>query len=212
MANDSAQLIPDELLGELAAPGGLRSFKKGELLVSEGDVAESVFVLVIGRLKVFTRDAKGRELVYNDMRPGEFFGEMLLDGGVRSASVKATEPAACIEIGFSELRNFMGQNPAFAEFVILTLIRRLRHATHQVRGLALNGVYERVVDFMKSEAVEQEGHLVIPSSLTQQEMASRVGATREMISHVVRDLHRGGFLAKDGRRRLVLIKEPPKRW
>lgn len=212
MAIEPNSLIPLELLTKLVAVGDTRPYNRGDVLVSEGDAADSVYILVSGRLKVFTCDAKGRELVYNVMRPGEFFGEMLLDGGRRSASVKSTEPSECIVVAFAEFREFMRKNPAFAEFLIVTLIQRLRHATQQSRNLALSGVYERVVDLITTEAVEHDGQRTIPATLTQQEMAARVGATREMVNHVIRDLLRGGFIAKGERGRLVLVKPLPRRW
>ncbi|MBN6110592.1 Crp/Fnr family transcriptional regulator [Xanthomonas bonasiae] len=190
-------LIPQELLKKLVAVGETRRYAPRDILVSEGDLADAVYILVSGKLKVFTCDSRGRELVYNVMRPGEFFGEMLLDGGRRSASVKSAEPSECIVIAFAEFRAFMEKNAALAEFLIVTLIRRLRHATDQARSLALSGVYERLVDLLNAEAVEQDGQRLIPAALTQREMSARVGATREMVNHVIRDLLRGGFIAKN---------------
>ncbi|WP_369981542.1 Crp/Fnr family transcriptional regulator [Xanthomonas bundabergensis] len=212
MAIEPNSLIPQELLKELVAVGDTRRYASGEVLVSEGDMADAVYILVSGKLKVFTCDSRGRELVYNVMRPGEFFGEMLLDGGRRSASVKSTEPSECVVVAFAEFREFMEKNAAFAEFLIVTLIRRLRHATSQARSLALSGVYERLVDLMNAEAVEQDGQRIIPAALTQREMSARVGATREMVNHVIRDLLRGGFIAKNGGSRLVLVKPLPGKW
>jgi len=197
MVMEPNSLIPQELLKKLVAVGETRRYAPRDILVSEGDLADAVYILVSGKLKVFTCDSRGRELVYNVMRPGEFFGEMLLDGGRRSASVKSAEPSECIVIAFAEFRAFMEKNAALAEFLIVTLIRRLRHATDQARSLALSGVYERLVDLLNAEAVEQDGQRLIPAALTQREMSARVGATREMVNHVIRDLLRGGFIAKN---------------
>jgi CRP/FNR family cyclic AMP-dependent transcriptional regulator len=212
MVMEPNSLIPQELLKKLVAVGETRRYAPRDILVSEGDLADAVYILVSGKLKVFTCDSRGRELVYNVMRPGEFFGEMLLDGGRRSASVKSAEPSECIVIAFAEFRAFMEKNAAFAEFLIVTLIRRLRHATDQARSLALSGVYERLVDLLNAEAVEQDGQRLIPAALTQREMSARVGATREMVNHVIRDLLRGGFIAKNEGARLVLVKPLPGRW
>lgn len=212
MAIDSADPIPPELLRHLEIQGNVQVYERGELVVAEGEAAASIFVLISGRLKVFTRGLKERELVYNEIGPGEVFGEMLLDGGSRSASVAAIEPSRCVVIEFGVIRPFMAANPIFAEHLILSLIRRLRHSTQQVRSLGLNGVYERVVDLVCSEAILIDGQRALPQWLTQQEVADRVGATREMVSHVFRDLQRGGFLSKGPQRRWLLTKTPPKRW
>ena len=122
MKDGSLGLALDELLAELAERGDLRAYEKGDVLFSEGESDASLYLLVTGRLKVFTRDSRGRELIYNVMRPGEIFGELGLDGGPRSASVKALESTRCVVIGRKELRQFMRRNRRFTEHLVLTLI------------------------------------------------------------------------------------------
>jgi len=212
MQDDISSLLSRELLARLMTRGDLRSFARGERLITEGEVSDSLYILVVGQLKVYTRDDKGRELIYNILQPGEFLGEMFLDGGARSASVKAVVDSQCVVVDHTAIRSFMKAYPEFAECLALKLIARLRHATEQIKGLALNGVYERTVMLLNSVAVSEGNARVIPPALTQQEIADRVGATREMINHVLRDLIRGGFLAKGEERRLVITKELPKHW
>jgi CRP/FNR family cyclic AMP-dependent transcriptional regulator len=199
-------------LSELALRGDLRSFSRSEVLIVEGEVSDSLYILIVGQLKVFTQDDRGRELIYNILEPGEFFGEMLLDGGARSASVKAVVDSQCAVVNYSAMRTFMRSNPEFAECLVLKLIERLRHATQQIKSLGLDGVYERTIALLNQVALFEEGIRFIPATLTQQEMADRVGATREMVNHILSDLIRGGFLSREGNRRIVFIKEPPKHW
>ena len=161
---------------------------------------------------MFTRDDKGRELVYNVLEPGEFFGELLLDGGVRSASVKAMLESQCIVVHENEIRQFLCDYPEFAESLILKLIARVRHATQQVRSLALDGVYERIVTLFNDIVPFEHTAHSIPITITQQEIADRVGATREMVNHVIRDLVQGGFLRRDQDRQLVVLKKLPRKW
>lgn len=203
MQEQTANALSGELLAQLATRGDTRHFARNEVLINEGDVSDALYLLVSGELKVFTRDEKGRELVYNMLAPGEFFGELFLDGGLRSASVKAVADAECIVVGQAEIRDFMKDYPEFADLLVRTLIERLRLATQLSRSLALNGAYERTLAVLKQVAVAEGDAHVIPAHFTQQEIANRVGVTREMVNHVFRELTRGGLLEKDEQKRLL---------
>lgn len=204
--------LSDELLSQLSLGGELRTLARGEVLIREGEVSDSLYVLVAGELKVYTRGDKGRELVYNVLRPGEFFGEMFLDGGPRSASVRAVCTSICVVIGPDKFRDFMRGYPEFAECLVLKLISRVRHATEQLRSLAMKDVYERTSALLNQLAVDEGSVRAIGPAVTQQEIADRIGATREMVNHIFRALVRGGFLVRDGKRRMLLAKELPKHW
>ena len=136
---DGSKISP-ELLAKLSDRGGQRSYARGELLIREGDASTDVYILLAGELRAFTSDEHGRELVYNVMTPGEFFGELSLDGGLRSASVQATHSAICVVVPQSEVRAFLGEYPEFAEALVRKLIARVRVATAQARSLGLDGV------------------------------------------------------------------------
>jgi CRP/FNR family cyclic AMP-dependent transcriptional regulator len=200
------------LLASLSGRGDLRAIRRGELIIREGELSDALYVLVAGQVKVFTRDERGRELVYNIVQPGEFFGELFLDGGPRSASAKAATDVQCVVVGPAEFRDFMKAYPEFAECLVIKLIERVRHATEQTRSLAMSGVYERTVTLLNRLAVEEGGIRAVPAAVTQQELADRIGATREMVNHVLRDLVRGGFLDRDEDRRIVITKPLPKHW
>lgn len=187
-------------------------YVRNETIFNEGESSDALFILISGQLKVFTRGESGRELVYNTIEPGEFFGELFLDGGVRSASVRAMVTSHCIRVDQSHIRKLIGDYPEFAECLIHSLINRLRHATGLSKSLALNDVYQRTVDLLERMAVDEGQRRIVPAVLTQQEIADRVGATREMINQVIRELMRGGFLIRDDERRLVLLKRFPTRW
>ncbi len=212
MQEDSSNNLSPELLSQLALCGDAKWYGRNELLIEEGAVSDALYILIAGQLKVFTQDDKGRELVYNILHPGEFFGELFLDGGLRSASVKAVVNSQCIVVDHLAIRGFMKTYPEFAECLVYKLIARLRHATQLSKSLALHDVYERTVDLLNQVALNEGDIRVVPVTLTQQEIADRVGATREMINHILRDLIRGGFLARDEQKRLVFSKMLPKRW
>ncbi len=204
--------LSDRLLAQLATRGNPRTYQRGELLFEEGEQSDSLYILLSGELKVFTRGDNGRELVYNLLRPGELFGELFLDGGPRSASVKATCASECMVVGPVEFGEFMRSYPEFAECLVLKLIARVRHVTEQLRSMATKDAYERVAALLNELAVDEGGARVIDKGITQQEIADRVGATREMVNHVIRELERGGFVVRDRDRRMVLAKELPKHW
>lgn len=206
------ELLPPELLEELAGRGVSRTYARNEQLIAEGDASDALFVLLSGELKVYTQDEKGRELVYNVLRPGEMFGELFLDGGVRSASVRAMSDCRCILIDQALTYALVRTHPVFAELLIKKLIERVRHATRLSKSLALSDVYERTVSLLMQTAVLENDVRMVPAALTQQEMADRVGATREMINRVLRDLVKGGFLVRNEKRRLVLLKDLPRNW
>lgn len=210
MKDESVDKLSPELLAQLALCGQARWFGRNELVIVEGAVADALYILVAGELKVFTRDGKGKELVYNILQPGEFFGELFLDGGPRSASVKAVVDSQCVVVDRPALRSFMASYPEFAECLVHQLIARLRQATQLSKSLALQGVYERTVDLLEQVAIHEDGAYAVPVSLTQQEIADRVGATREMINHILRRLIRNGALGRNENKQLV-FKELPRR-
>ena len=210
MPNNTEEILSQALIADLAGHGSVRRFVRGQVLITEGETSDALYVLIAGQMKVFTLDKKGRELVYNILEPGEFFGEMFLDGGPRSASVKATADSLCVVVAQEKFREFMAAYPEFAERLVVKLIGRVRHATQQIKGLALDGVYERLVALLNQIEPDAHGERVLPKDLTQQEIASRVGATREMVNHLIRHLIRGGVMVKDGRKRMLLVKEIPK--
>lgn len=201
--------LPEGLLQQLAARGDVCRFQSGQVLITEGNVADSLYVLISGQLKVFSRDDSDREVVFNVLHPGEILGEMLLDSGRRSASVKAIVDSECLIINGERIRELMRLHPDFAETLVLRLIARLRSATRTIRSLAFNDVHERVVVLLEEVAVLDGDVRQIPRLYTQAEIANRVGATREMVNHIIRDLRRGGYIHKDARHQMTLIKPLP---
>lgn len=204
-----AQSLPPDVIRHLKERGDVRRLSKGSVLIAEGAAASSLYILLAGQLKVFSRDDRGREVTYNSVMPGEVFGEMILDGGVRSASVVATTDAECLEIQVEEIRELIRQCPEFAEVLIVTLVERLRSSTALARGLALESVLARTVASINRLSVSDGERRYLPASVTQQQVANRIGATREMVNHVFRKLVRDGFLVRDEHTGWVIAKELP---
>lgn len=201
--------IPQKLLEQLLAAGDSRRYAVGEILFHQGDASDALYVLLSGRLRVYSGNANGREVVYNVLEPGDTLGELLLDGGTRSASVQAVTESECLLIKGDTLRTLIRTYPEFAERLMLRLIARLRHATRTIHSLALEGVFERVAALLEESAGEHDGARRVPAQLTQQEIANRIGATREMVNHVMQRLRREGYIQRDPQRRTVILKPLP---
>jgi CRP/FNR family cyclic AMP-dependent transcriptional regulator len=206
------EAIADPLVRELARRGQVRALARNAIFINEGDLGDSLFVILSGRVKVFVADAEGREMVLDIHGPGDYVGEMALDGRPRAASVMAMEPTVCSMLTREALRAAIAANPDVAMNLIATLIDRVRVATENVRNLALMDVYGRVARLLLSLAVEQpDGTLRVPERLTQQDIADRVGASRDMVSRIFKDLTAGGYVSVADRQ-ITIRRRPPARW
>ena len=141
----TVDVLDETLLREIAALGGLKTYPANTVIISEGDLADSLYIILSGRVKVFSTSEAGKEIVIITHGPGEYVGELALDGGVRSASVMTMEPTICSVVQGRDLREFIAAHPEFAMHLIRKLIWRLRQATDSVKSLALQDVYGRVV-------------------------------------------------------------------
>lgn len=195
----------------LAAHGIVRNYRKNAVIITEGDPSDSLYVILSGRVKVYLSDDNGKEVVLDVHGPGNYVGEMAFDDQPRSASVMALEPCTLSVVKQSQFREFLKQEPDAVEHLIRNLIRRARTATETVRSLALLDVYGRVARLLLNLAVEKDGQLIIEEPLSRQEIARRVGCSREMISRLFKELIAGGYLAIEGGR-IVLKRTLPKHW
>jgi CRP/FNR family cyclic AMP-dependent transcriptional regulator len=199
-------------LRDLALKGVVRSYQKNSVVINEGDKGDSLFVLLQGRVKVFSTDQEGREITYGEVRAGDYFGELSLDGGLRSASVQTLEPSVCSLVGRPDVQEHMTTDPEFALGLVTQVIRRARAATEAARNMALLDVYGRVIATLESQ--DGPGRPEAPVLLTQithQAIASRIGASREMVSRLLKDLEKGGYIEL-GVKRITLKKKLPARW
>lgn len=207
----SAADLPDELLRAMAARGNVRQFGAQTVLFSEGDPSDALYIVLAGRVKVYGADEQGREVIYNMHGPGESFGELALDGGPRSASVMTTEASRVIVVQGADVRAFLQQHPDFAWYLVTKLARLLRHSTASVKSLALQDVYGRLADLLRALAAQGPGDGVIEPKPTQQELAERVGSSREMVSRILTTLVKGGYVDNEPKR-LVLKRKLPEGW
>jgi CRP/FNR family cyclic AMP-dependent transcriptional regulator len=202
---------PDNLR-TLVSRGEPRRYRKGTMLIHEGDIGDTLFIVMSGSVKAFSTNERGREIIYGIYGAGEYLGEMSLDGGPRSASVITLEATVCSVITRKTLREHIAANPEFAFELLNRVIRRARIATDNARSLALLDVYGRLAKALNTLATAMVGDKrAVPQRLTHQELANRVGASREMISKLMKDLERGGYVATEGGR-LLLLRSLPTGW
>jgi CRP/FNR family cyclic AMP-dependent transcriptional regulator len=205
-------VLNDADLTAVGAHGIARSYPKHTIIVSEGDATDSLYIILEGRVKAFVSDGEGNEMVLSTQGPGEYFGEMVLDEGPRSASIVTLEPSRFLVVPKAEFRQFVLSNPTFALSLIDKLISRVRSLTASVKSLALMDVYGRVARLLLEMAEEKgDGGYIIAQRLTQQDIASRIGASREMVSRILKDLSDGGYLTQS-RTSIVLHRKPPEHW
>ena len=203
--------LHDQTLRNIAASGVVRTFPRHTILINEGDVGDALYVILSGRVKVYASNEAGREFVIDFHGPGEYVGEMSLDGAPRSASVMTVEPTTCAVVNRGQFRDFILVHPDFAMHLIEKLIHRVRVTTSNLKSLALSDVYGRLARLLNALAQEVGGRLVVPEKLTQQEIADRVGASRDMIGKLMKDLIGGGYLVVEDRT-ITILKKLPTGW
>ena len=210
-AADPFEPLHDEVLRNIATSGVVRTFARNTVLINEGDVGDALYVILSGRVKVYSTNEAGREFVIDFHGAGEYVGEMTLDGEPRSASVMTVEPTTCAVVNRAQFRDFILAHPDFAMHLIDRLIHRLRVTTGNLKSLALSDVYGRLVRLLNTLSQEVDGKSVVPEKLTQQDIADRVGASRDMIGKLMKDLVAGGYLAVEDRT-IAILKKLPTGW
>ena len=204
----------DDNLRALAERGATRRYAKGTLLNQEGDVGDTLYIILSGRLRAFSIDAQsGRELTYGTYGVGDYVGEMGLDGGPRSANIIAVEASTCAVVTRRSLGQHISEHPEFAFELLAKVIRRARAATLTVRQLALNDVYGRLRELLASlpAVTHPDGSQHVGERLTHLELSRRLGCSREMVSRIAKDLERGGYLVVQGGR-WILRRPLPAKW
>jgi CRP/FNR family cyclic AMP-dependent transcriptional regulator len=210
-AADPFEPLHDEVLRNIATSGVVRTFARNTVLINEGDVGDALYVILSGRVKVYSSNEAGREFVIDFHGAGEYVGEMTLDGEARSASVMTVEPTTCAVVNRAQFRDFILAHPDFAMHLIDRLIHRLRVTTGNLKSLALSDVYGRFVRLLNTLSQDVDGKSIVPEKLTQQDIADRVGASRDMIGKLMKDLVAGGYLAVEDRT-IAILKKLPTGW
>lgn len=197
----------DELLNTLAPCIQLRSYPRNAFILRAGEETDALYVVLSGRVKVLIPDEEGHEVILSIMGPQDFFGEMgLLDDQPRSASVETLESCEMLRLSKAGFINCLKDNFELAMVIIRNLVRRLRDADRKIESLALVDVYGRVARLLLDMAENVDGKLMVPHAPPKQEIARMIGASREMVSRVVKDLQVRGLIRAEKRRVFILDK------
>ncbi len=218
LTNSMSRVIPKPRLTVdlqvLADMGQHRSYRKDAVIVNEGEIGDALYILIQGRVRVFSADTSGKEITLGTILAGDFFGEMSLDGGARTATVEALEPCLCAAVPNTQVLAFVRDNSEFAILVLEKTIIRARAAMQAARDMALLDVYERLSQTLSHLAKVNDSDnspKTITPHITHGELAAHVGASREMVSKLMKDLERGGYIQVNTRQ-ITLLKKLPAKW
>ncbi|MEQ1560820.1 MAG: Crp/Fnr family transcriptional regulator [Methyloglobulus sp.] len=204
--------LSEETLTELAQKAKPVNFPKQASIFTEGDESSSLYIILSGIVRVFGSDDKCKEVTLLIQEPGSYFGEIaLLSNEPRSASVVTLEKTSCAVIAKSDFIKWLMNHPEIAISLLAVLSEKIRQLTDKVKQMALSNVYERTVKALNEMSVAEGDVRVIQHRPTQQDLASMVGASREMINKIMHELTKGGYVAIDDKR-LIINKKIPSSW
>ena len=200
------------LAARTGAPRRIAPLAQGVQVITEGDRGDTLFIVLAGQLRAYSVGADGREVTYGVYGPGEYVGEMGRDGGLRSANVETQQPSLCALVTRATLESHLRQEPAFAFELLAKTTRLARAATLGMRQIALNDVNGRLKALLESLSTpSSEGQRLVDPAPSHLEMSQLLGCSREMVSRVMKDLERGGYV-EVGRRRVGLRRALPAKW
>jgi CRP/FNR family transcriptional regulator, cyclic AMP receptor protein len=204
--------LPDEELNALAAKAKSVKFPKQATIITEGDETSSLYIILFGKVRVFSSDEKSKEVTLLIQESGSCFGELaLLGDGPRSASVETLEKTVCGIISKHDFKYWLVSHPDAAIGLLCNLSEKIRHLTEKVKQMALSNVYERTIKVLQDMANKEGDIFVIYNKPTQQELANMVGSSREMINKIMKELTKGGYVViKD--KTLRIENKPPAYW
>jgi CRP/FNR family cyclic AMP-dependent transcriptional regulator len=204
--------LSDEVLMVLAEKAKSAKFPKQATILMEGDETSSLYIIISGKVRVFSSDDKSKEVTLLIQEPGSYFGEIaLLSHEPRSASVVTLEKTVCAVISKGDFINWLMQHPEVAITLLGVLSEKIRQLTDKVRQMALSNVYERTVKTLQQMAVVEGAVSVIHNRPTQQDLASMVGASREMVNKIMHELTKGGYVVIEDKK-LIINKKLPASW
>jgi CRP/FNR family cyclic AMP-dependent transcriptional regulator len=191
--------FPEDQLRALATMVTRRHAPRGTVIMRAGDPTDSLYIVMSGRLKVMMGEADGKEVILSILGPGEFFGEMgLIDDNPRSATVTAIEGCELLAVSKRAFKKCLGENLALAMAVMRVLVQRLRAADRKIGSLAMLDVYGRVARLLLDMSENVNGEKIVTRRLSKQDIARMIGASREMVSRVMKDLEMSGYFEVRG--------------
>lgn len=204
--------LPDEQVEFLISLTHQFTYPRGSILLTQGELSNSLYIVKEGRLKVYASGVEGRQTLLAFLGAGDFVGELsLLDDGPRSASVMAIEDTQTLLITQEAFLRFVDTHPENLLPMLRIMASRLRALDETVCSLSTLDVYGRVARMLLQESFTEGGQQIVPR-MTHQDIAEMVGSSREMVSRIMKDLRKGSYISIDSKRRIILEKKLPSRW
>ena len=202
--------LNDHELDVVRSVASEKTYPKNAVVLTEGEAGDSLFMIQSGKVKVFIGDEDGREIILKILGPGSFFGEMsMIDKQPRSASVTTLETSTFLVLQHNAFEKCVEQAPRIAQMVMQVLAQRVREADRKIGTLALMDVYGRVASTLLELAVYNNGKLMVGEKLSQQDLANMVGASREMVNRILKDLSDRGFISIESKSITIINRELP---
>jgi CRP-like cAMP-binding protein len=201
--------LPAESLERLASVARRRTYRRGQVIVHEGDPGDSLYVLESGRVKVLSYAGSGRETIFDILGPGECFGELsLIDGQPRSATVETLEPVEAAVLQRSDFLDVVRSNTECLDHLLTALTSKIRQLSETVTDLAfldLEGrLAKKLLELAAEHGREAEGAIEIELPITQEELAAMIGATRTTVNELLGRYEARQAIARRGRRIAIL--------
>ena len=202
--------LSDRELDVVRAVSSEKTYPKNAVVLTEGEMGDSLYMIQSGKVKVFIGDEDGREIILKILGPGDFFGEMsMIDKQPRSASVTTIEASTFLVLSHAGFERCVEQAPRIANMVMRVLAQRVREADRKIGTLALMDVYGRVASTLLELSVYSNGKLMVGEKLSQQDLANMVGASREMVNRILKDLSDRGFISIESKSITIINRELP---
>jgi len=189
----------------------IRRYRRNTVIIERGDDANALYILVEGQVKVFVADESGKEVVLRQLGPGSVLGELaLLAEMPRTASLMTVDDSEFLVITKRSFAQCLADHSGIGWNLVRALARQVQTLTETVTDFALLDVYGRVAKILSDSAVDDNGRTITPK-FTHQQIADRVGSSREMVSKILKDLKLGGYLSTEGKR-YILHRRLPAKW
>jgi CRP/FNR family cyclic AMP-dependent transcriptional regulator len=202
--------LSDRELDVVRGVASEKSYPKTAVVLTEGEMGDSLYMIQSGKVKVFIGDEDGREIILKILNPGDFFGEMsMIDKQPRSASVTTIEASTFLVLTHAAFEKCVEQAPRIGTMVMQILAQRVREADRKIGTLALMDVYGRVASTLLELSVYSNGKLMVGEKLSQQDLANMVGASREMVNRILKDLSDRGFISIESKSITIINRELP---
>ena len=202
--------LNDRELDVVRAVATEKTYPKNAVVLTEGEMGDSLYMIQAGKVKVFIGDEDGREIILKILGPGDFFGEMsMIDKQPRSASVNTSAASTFLVLTHAAFEKCVEQSPRIANMVMRILAQRVREADRKIGTLALMDVYGRVASTLLELSVYTNGKLMVAEKLSQQDLANMVGASREMVNRILKDLSERGFISIESKTITIVNREFP---